>query len=948
MVPPVTFPSEQEARVKIDELLTLAGWVIQQTSTMNLAAADGVAVEEFQTEVGPADYVLFHKGRAVGIIEAKRDGTTLSAVEPQTRDYASRMKAHVNCPVRPLPFLYESTGKLTYFTNGLDHTPQSRRVFAFHRPEVLASWLDAELAREKGLPGAPVAPTLQGRMRHAPQLIEAGLWPPQIRAIKNLEASTLRGQRRALIQMATGSGKTYTAITALYRLIRFGGARRALFLVDRGNLGRQAYQEFQGYTAPDDGRKFHELFPVTWLTHNKVDPVNRVVISTIQRLYSVLKGDPDFEGERDEGSAFFGKNTPNKQMPVEYTPAVPPDFFDLVVVDECHRSIYSLWSQVLDYFDATMIGLTATPSKQTYGFFDGNLVSEYRHEHAVRDRVNVPYEIYEIRTKKTLHGGNVVADDNDRVKVRSRRTRAERWDELDEDFSYAATQLDQDVVAPDQIRTILTELRDVIATKLYPGRVLLPKTLIFAKDDSHADDVLRAARTIFSLSNTDAVKITYKAEGGGSSSGSKASESLIKKFRASTHPRLAVTVDMIATGTDIKPLELVVFMRTVGSRLLYEQMLGRGVRVMTPADFQGVSGAGLKKTHFVVVDCVGVTKRQKTDPPVIRKPSLSLKQLLARVTEGDRTEETLSTLAGRLHRMDQQLDELQHDEVTTTANGTTLAAIVEGLLTSVDPVAIEDLARERFDVAADQELTDDQLEAVTVELRNKGAEPLATNPDLRELLLTIRLQDDQYFDHGQDQVDISRGLPALAPDYDPDKALVSEFQSWVAENRDELEALRILYAQPQGERLTREAILALTTEIAKPPRQWTPDRLWEAYQRVEKAKRRSAYQRWVDIVSLARHAMNPDQELVPFADQVHARFAGWLRQQEQAGRSFDEAQMRWLLAIRDRVAADAEVRLVEMDRADEFKKLGGLEGAMDAFEDELPSVVAALNEELVA
>ncbi|MDX2169983.1 MAG: DEAD/DEAH box helicase family protein, partial [Deltaproteobacteria bacterium] len=568
MVPPPADLPEQRAREQIDAMLAAAGWAVQHRSQMNLAAAPGVAIRELRTEAGPADYALFLGNQLVGVVEAKKAGVTLSTVEAQTRAYAERAPQPLQVPIRPLPFLYESTGVETFFTNGLDPEPRARQLFWFHRPETLQAWLDAELDRRHQRPGAPPAPTLKGRLQHFPPLNTAGMWPAQIRAVENLEASLRDGKPRALIQMATGGGKTFTAISAVYRLVKEGGARRVLFLVDRGNLGRQALKEFQAYTTPDDGRKFTELYNAVNLTHNTIDPVNKVVITTIQRLYSILKGEPQLDEDLEEGSAFAGHGAAllREPPPVVYSPTLPPEFFDVVIVDECHRSIYTLWRQVLEYFDAALIGLTATPANHTYAFFHKNVVSEYTHVQAVRDRVNVPFQVYDIRTRVTEGGGLIVAEapaGAARVVVgrRDRQTRAVRWETLDEDLPYAAEQVDRSVVVPDQIRTVVRTLKQKMFTDIFPGRRELPKTLIFAKSDDHAEDILRILREEWPLSNEAAVKVTYKPESGaprGAGRRAGASykpEALIASFRNSYNPRVAVTVDMIATGTDIKPLE---------------------------------------------------------------------------------------------------------------------------------------------------------------------------------------------------------------------------------------------------------------------------------------------------------------------------------------------------------------------------------------------------------
>ena len=369
---------EARARVEIDRMLAAAGWAVQGARAVNLSAARGVAVREFvlKSPHGRADYLLFVDGRAVGVLEAKKEGETLTGVTWQTAKYIDGLPDEIPTAIEgALPFAYESTGTETRFTNTLDPDAASRPVFSFHRPETLAGWL-ADISKH------PTAPTLRHRLRALPPLEETGLWPAQVVAIRNLEESLAANRPRALIQMATGSGKTFTAANVAYRLVKHADARRILFLVDRANLGRQTLKELQGFTTPDDGRKLTELYNVQHLSSNTIDPVARVTISTIQRVYSILRGEPDLDPELDEHSSYELATEP---LPVEYSAAVPPETFDVVIVDECHRSIYGLWRQVLDYFDAFTIGLTATPNKQAFGFFNQNLVMEYGHEQAVAD-----------------------------------------------------------------------------------------------------------------------------------------------------------------------------------------------------------------------------------------------------------------------------------------------------------------------------------------------------------------------------------------------------------------------------------------------------------------------------------------------------------------------------------------------------------------------------------
>ena len=498
---------EQEARINIDRLLQQAGWVIQDADSINLYASRGVAVREFPLNSGhgTADYLLYVNQKAAGVVEAKPEGSTLTGVEVQSDKYSTGLPDNLPAYYRPLPFLYESTGVETQFTNRLDPEPRSRQVFFFHTPDTLSGWLGTSesteasvhrIAEERG--DYLAAYNLRRRLRTMPPLNSSGLWLVQERAIRNLEESLAAGRPRALVQMATGSGKTFMACNQVYRLMKYAGARRVLFLVDRSNLGRQTLREFQGFTTPDEGRKFTELYNVQLLQSSRIDPVSRVCIATIQRVYSILKGE-ELDPGLEEFSGFYSSTLRREPVPVEYNPEVPIETFDVIITDECHRSIYNLWRQVLEYFDGFIIGLTATPSKQTFGFFQQNLVMEYNHEQAVADGVNVDFDTYRIRTAITEQGSTV--DAGYYVDRRDRLTRKLRWEQLEDGLTYAPNQLDRDVVAEDQIRTVIQTFRDRLFTEIFPTRRDVPKTIIFAKDDSHADDIVRTVRQVFDKGN---------------------------------------------------------------------------------------------------------------------------------------------------------------------------------------------------------------------------------------------------------------------------------------------------------------------------------------------------------------------------------------------------------------------------------------------------------------
>lgn len=912
---------EEKARQKIDQLLSSAGWQVQDYKEINLSAALGVAVREFQLKQDAADYLLFVNGEPVGVIEAKKEGDTLSGVSKQSCDYLEGIPKVFTAVSEPPPFAYESTGVETYFCDYRDPDARSRRVFAFHKPETLGKWIEQEK-------------TLRARLREMPPLITDGLRDCQIEAITELEKSFAAAKPRALIQMATGSGKTFTAVSFVYRLIKHTGARRVLFLVDRSNLGRQTLREFQQYATPDDGRKFTELYNVQHLTSNKLDPVCKVTITTIQRLYSMLRSEEEFDASLEEHSQFdVGVNdAPPKE--VIFNPAIPIEAFDFVITDECHRSIYNLWRQVLEYFDSFLIGLTATPSKQTLGFFNQNLVTEYSHEKAVAGGVNVGYEVFRIKTQITERGGKVEAGFF--VDLRDKNTRDVRWRKLDDDFQYQANQLDRSVVAEDQIRTVIRTFKENLPV-IFPDRVDVPKTLIFAKDDSHAEDIVRIVREEFGKGNDFCKKITYKTTG-------ERPEDLVASFRNSYNPRIAVTVDMISTGTDIRPLECLVFMRDIRSSLYFEQMKGRGTRTISDDDLKSVTPDAKHKTHFIIVDAVGVCETDKTDSrPLERKKSVAFDKLLLQVAMGNRDVDTLTSLAGRLARLDRELNDVDRQEIKTAAGGVALKGITGALLEAVDPDRRIEKAKEMF--GADDP-DDAQIKKASAALVKEACAPL-DNAKLRETLVAIKQRNEQVIDTvSQDQV-LFVGFDEAAKERA--RSVVESFKRFIEANRNELTALQIIYSQPHGKRhLTYEAIRQLANAIEKPPYNLRTESVWQSYAQLEKSRVRGTPQRVLaDIISLISFAIGESDELAPFAETVNERFQAWYEAQQKAGRIFSVEQRQWLEMIRDHIATSLRIEMDDFDDVP-FYERGGRMKVYRLFGDELPGILDELNGVLAA
>jgi len=575
---------EEHLHSQIDASLAAADWTVQSHAEMDLGAGLGVAVREFSTASGPVDYALFIGSKLCGVIEAKPADAASTGVAEQAARHAADAPGHLVRPEGQVRFEYVASSDGLLFRDYADPAPRARRVFFFHRPATLERWLASDA-------------TIRQRLQAMPPLITECLRDCQIDAVRALEASLAADKPRALIQMAAGAGKTFAACTLSHRLLEHGKFRRILFLADRASLVRQASDEFLAYHPPGAERSATEPFTVQKLGLDGIDYDATVVISTIERVHAVLTGG-ELSEEAEERSGFEG-SADEAERAVPYNPNVPIEAFDLVIIDECHPAIYGAWRQVLDYFDAFTVGLTATPSPRMLGFFDNNLVAQYPCERAVADGVSVGYEVYRIRSGSGEHGGKV--SKGYELPVRDLPTHAQRYEEPSEDF---APPPDCSVTARIEIRTVLEAFRDSLFTELFPGRTEVPKTLIFARDDDHAEEIVDIAREVFDTGSDFAQKITYWPD-------SSDPDAPIRRFRSDYNPRIAVTVDMIATGADVRPLEAVMFLRDVKSALYFEQMKGRGACTIDPTALQQVTPDAHDKTRFVLIDAVGVTESLK-------------------------------------------------------------------------------------------------------------------------------------------------------------------------------------------------------------------------------------------------------------------------------------------------------------------------------------------------
>jgi type I restriction enzyme R subunit len=894
---------EQKARIEIDKRLTDAGWLLQDRQEFNPVIAIGVAVREFHTDSGPVDYLLFVDRNPVGVVEAKKaeEGQNITVHETQSQRYAtSGIKWAVNGV--KIRFAYEATNVITRFTDYNDDNARSREVFSFHRPDTLHDWLMDES-------------TLRNRMNTFPLFDSTGFRDCQTTAILNLEKSFGDNKPRALIQMATGAGKTYTAITTVYRLLKFARAKRVLFLVDTKNLGIQAESEFRGYTPNDDPRLFTELYDVRRLNSPSIPSSAQICISTIQRMYSILRGE-----ELDEAAEEKNPNEhwiTGRPREVQYNAKFPPEFFDFIIIDECHRSIYNIWQQVLDYFDAFQIGLTATPDKRTLGYFNENVVSEYTHEQAVLDNVNVGFDTYVIETKITKGGATILKQ---YIEKRERLTRKKRWEMLDEDVTYAGTALDRDVVNKSQIRTVIRTFRDKLLTDIFPGRTEVPKTIVFAKTDSHADDIIQILREEFGVGNEFCRKITYSVD---------KPDTVLSEFRNGYNPRIAVTVDMIATGTDVKPVECLLFMRDVRSRNYFEQMKGRGTRTLAEDDLQKVTpSANGNKSRFVIVDAVGVTQSLKTDSRQLeRKPSVNLKDLMLNVVMGDHSEDTLTTLAGRLTRLDKQLTEVEKAKFKTTSGGKSVAEVAKSLLDAFDEDYIQASGK-----------TSEELAAAAVEPFNE--------PKLRDFVEFARKAHDQIIDTvNLDAVNTA----AWNGDYETKaNEYITSFRKFIEDNKDEITALSIFY---NGMWRTRPVTYQMIEEVYDGMQETNiaVEWLWNAYsivrQNVVKAK--SPMNKLIDIVSLIHFELGHTAELKPYSVIVDFNFKKWVFDKNAGHGQFTDEQMKWLRWVKDFIAESLTISKEDLDLAP-FVNHGGLGKFYELFGDKYESLLDEMNLALAA
>lgn len=852
---------EEKARQKIDQWFTDAGWEVinrdeyEPTSTA-VAIREGLLKDNLE-----ADYFLFISGKAVGVLEAKREETDAfsSIVCEQAALYAKSVPNIYQTYQRPLPFIFTSNGKELYFCDFREQDQCFKQIMTIPTPH--------ELVKKLGI---------NDYFAGLPTLRKKGLRDCQYEAITELEKSFRSGQKRALMVLATGAGKTYTACLAAYRMLSYTPMRRVLFLVDRNNLGKQAEGEFGTFRLTENGEAFNTIFTVNRLRSSFIPSDSNVIISTIQRLFSFLKGDAIEDNDDDD------ENEPAEEVTLPPNPNLPHDYFDMIIIDECHRSIYGNWRKVLEYFDtARLVGLTATPIPETMAFFNNNRIVNYTLEKSIVDGVNVDCRVYRIKTQVTETGGAIL--EGEKFKEETRYTGEVKTVSSKETKTYTNKELNRSIINPAQIKLILSTYRDVVYTELFndpqrePNMDYLPKTSIFALNEAHATNIVQIAKEVFGRTDDRFVqKITYSAGD---------SNELIRQFRNDKDFRIAVTCTLVATGTDVKPLEVVMFMRDVESLPLYIQMKGRGVRTIGDEQLRNVTPNAFSKDCFYLVDAVGVTEHEKTIPTTMDEPTtktITLKELLERISHGYIPDEYLKRLAATLARIYNKADDSQRAEFARL---------------SYDDM--KELSARIYD-ALEKGILPPFISTNESNNERKGlVSPLANHADARKYLLILAAGFVNTLMPGEDTL-ISKGFSI-----EDAKNTTEAFEEFCKDNADEIEALRIIYNN-EGEPITYSMLKDLEHKLKMANNHFAPKQIWNSYAvlspgKVKRSTTKEESDALTNIIQLVRFAFRQIERLDSVVTTSKQYFNLWLGQNQ---REITDKQREVISRIVDYIASN--------------------------------------------
>lgn len=852
---------EEKARQKIDQWFTDAGWEVinrdeyEPTSTA-VAIREGLLKDNLE-----ADYFLFISGKAVGVLEAKREETDAfsSIVCEQAALYAKSVPNIYQTYQRPLPFIFTSNGKELYFCDFREQDQCFKQIMTIPTPH--------ELVKKLGI---------NDYFAGLPTLRKKGLRDCQYEAITELEKSFRAGQNRALMVLATGAGKTYTSCLAAYRMLSYTPMRRVLFLVDRNNLGKQAEGEFGTFRLTENGEAFSTIFTVNRLRSSSIPSDSNVIISTIQRLFSFLKGDAIEDNEDDD------ENEPTEEVILPPNLDLPHDYFDMIIIDECHRSIYKNWRKVLEYFDtARLVGLTATPIPETMAFFNNNRIVNYTLEKSIVDGVNVDCRVYRIKTQVTETGGAIL--EGEKFKEETRYTGEVKTVSSKETKTYTNKELNRSIINPAQIKLILSTYRDVVYTELFndpqrePNMDYLPKTLIFALNEAHATNIVQIAKEVFGRTDDRFVqKITYSAGD---------SNELIRQFRNDNDFRIAVTCTLVATGTDVKPLEVVMFMRDVESLPLYIQMKGRGVRTIGDEQLRNVTPNAFSKDCFYLVDAVGVTEHEMTIPTATDESTtkiITLKELLERISHGYFPDEYLKRLAATLARIYNKADDSQRKEFARLSHDD-----------------MKELSARIYD-ALEKGTLPPFVNTEKPNLERKGlVSPLANHADARRYLLILAAGFVNTLMPGEDTL-ISKGFSI-----DEAKCTTEAFEEFCRENADEIEALRIIYNN-EGEPITYSMLKELEHKLKIANNHLAPKQIWNSYailspSKVKRSTTKEESDALTNIIQLVRFAFRQIERLDSVVTTSKQYFNLWLGQNQ---REITDKQREVISRIVDYIASN--------------------------------------------
>ena len=862
---------EEKARVIIDRMFEEAGWKVvdRDKYAPNMTA---VAIKEgLMVGNREADYLLFLNGKAVGVLEAKRIETDINSdiVQEQARLYTRSCPKWCQAwfPNIPLPLAYVANSRDLMFYDTRKSNSEFEYCKKIHTPKEVKKLL-----------------SLEDDYVGLPTLSPKGLRACQYEAITQLEQSFRNGENRALMVLATGAGKTYTACLAAYRMLAFTPMKRILFLVDRNNLGKQAETEFGTFRLTENGDPFNTIFTVNRLKSSSVPADSNVVISTIQRLFSLLKGDEITDNDEDD------EEIEDKEIMLPENPNLLSDFFDMIIIDECHRSIYGNWQKVLNYFSkAKLIGLTATPIPETKAFFNGNIIVNYTLEKSIVDGVNVDCRVYRIKTQATENGGAIL--EGDKVKRETCYTGQVQTINNQETKNYTREELNRSIINPAQIKLILETYRDAVYTELFtdpqrePNMDYLPKTLIFALNENHATNIVQIAKEVFGHNDNCFVqKITYSAGD---------SNELIRQFRNDKDFRIAVTCTLVATGTDIKPLEVVMFMRDVASEPLYIQMKGRGVRTIGDEQLRNVTPNAYSKDCFFLVDAVGVTEHEKS----ITSPSdsattklISLKELLEKITHGNVSDDYLRLLASRLSRISHKCEEKDREKFISLAH-----------------ISMMDIASNIFDALEQGSLPEYVNVNESNTIRKALVHNIANEPDAREFLLILNAGFIETLMPGEDML-ISKGFSQ-----EEAQATTSAFEAYCEEHKDEIEALRIIYNN-QGEPLTYAILKDLENKLKFANSKFNTSLLWNSYAiinppMVKHSSTKEEKEALTNIIQLVRYAFHQIGRLESLYPSANQRFNLWCGQNQ---RPLTEEQIGVMQQVFSYIASNGYCTITEI------------------------------------